>query len=123
MARKKAAAHCKILPWLSAKGDNSENRFLQVGNSLLLDPRFNSLSLGARQTYICMCLDAGGKGEFTFPHGRAKTYNLGSRKFWDYIDELVKHGFISVEHNGNLRVPNVYRFTFEDWKSRPPPHD
>ena len=36
MGRRKAAEKCTILPWLSRKSDNSEGRFIQVGNSLLL---------------------------------------------------------------------------------------
>ena len=119
MARKKAAAHCKILPWLSAKGDNHEGRFLQVGNSLLLSKEFQKLKLATQHCYLCMALESGGQKTFRFPLSSAKKYNISSSTLRRCTEELEKKGFIKIQSNANIRKPNVYTFCI-DWKTRPP---
>ena len=65
MSRRKSRP--AILPWLSARADNTEKRFIQPGNSLLLSPAFQSLSPGSRYLYLCMAMESGGRRRFLFP--------------------------------------------------------
>lgn len=50
-----------IKPWLSARLDCKEGRFIQVGNSLLLSKEFQALTAGARFLYLCMTMESGGR--------------------------------------------------------------
>ena len=66
-----------IVPALSAKVDNKEKRFIQVGNSLLLSKQFHALSTGSRFLYFCMAMESGGRKNFILPQKDAKS--TGSR--------------------------------------------
>ena len=117
MGRPKAAVNCKILPWLSARTDGKEKRFLQVGNSLLLSDQMQHLKHGARYLYLCMALEAGGKREFTFPASAAKKYGIHENSFDRYKEQLISAGFIRIKASGRLtREKNIYEFRF-DWKT------
>lgn len=111
-----------LLPWLSAKPDGREGRFLQVGNSLLLDKRFQELSTGARQLYLCIAMESGGKREVGFPHSAAKKYGFPSTSFERYVKELQTAGFVEKVEDGNMLQfkPSVYRLTTA-WKTKVPP--
>ena len=50
-----------VLPWLTARSDGKEGRFIQVGNSLLLDKRVQKLSGNALRLYLCMAMESGGR--------------------------------------------------------------
>ena len=104
-----------IKSWMSARSDCKEGRFIQVGNSLLLSPRFQGLSPGARFLYLCMAMESGGKRDFTFPLSSAKKYGIAKNSFSRYIKELRDNGFIVVQSMANLRKPNEYAFSFT-WK-------
>lgn len=108
-----------MLPWLSARPDCKEGRFVQVGNSLLLSSCFQELSAGARFLYLCMAMESGGKRDFTFPLSSAKKYGIAKNSFSRYIKELSDSGFISVHSMANLRQPNEYSFSFV-WKEECP---
>ena len=69
-----------IVPALSAKVDNKEKRFIQVGNSLLLSKQFHALGTGSRFLYFCMAMESGGR----------KNFILGDK--WDLIENLMAHG-------------------------------
>ncbi len=120
MARRKAAKNCDIRPWLSARADCSEGRFLQIGNSLMLSKPFQALSPGAQMLYLCMALESGGRREFIFPRTAAKKYGVKHRSLLRYIDELSDAGFIDKTSLRNLRQPNEYSFSFR-WKEERPP--
>ncbi len=120
MARRKAAKNCEILPWLSARADRSEGRFLQIGNSLLLSKAFQNLSAGAQMLYVNMAMESGGRRDFIFPRSAAKKYGVSPRSLLRYIDELAGAGFIEKASMANLRQPNEYRFSFI-WKEEKPP--
>lgn len=120
MPRKKAAERCKILPWLSARADCREGRFLQIGNSLLLSEPFQKLSCGAQILFLCMSMEGGGRRDFTFPLSSATKYGFPPRSFRRYVEELEQHGFVEKQSMANLRQPNEYRFSFA-WKSEKPP--
>lgn len=120
MARRKAAKNCDIRPWLSARADCSEGRFLQIGNSLMLSKPFQALSPGAQMLYLCMALESGGRREFIFPRTAAKKYGVKPRSLLRYIDELSDAGFIDKTSLRNLRQPNEYSFSFR-WKEERPP--
>lgn len=112
-----------MLPWLSAKPDGREGRFTQIGNTLLLDKRFQNLSVGARWLYICIANESGGKRELKFPHRAARKYNIPPTSFDRYIKELREKGFITLAGGmdyGQFQE-NVYRFSF-DWKTESAPH-
>lgn len=120
MAPRKAAQNCTILPWLSAKGDNREKRFIQLGNTFLLSKAFQTLSAGARYSYLCMAMEAAGRREFEFPRTSALKFGIGNSALRRHVDELTSAGFLEiVAANKNLRKPNRYRFAL-DWKARPP---
>ena len=124
MPRRKAAQNANIRPWLSARYDCSEGRFLQVGNSLFLSHKdkdgleqnqFAKLSLSAKYTYLCMCLESGGRREFQFPLAAAKKYSISERTFRRCINELIEAKMISRQSGANARLPNNYEFISE-WK-------
>ncbi len=116
MGRTKAAQNCKIRPWLSAKPDCREGRFLLVGNSLLLSPKFHDLSPGAKILYFCACQESGGRNEFTFPARTMKKYGIKERSGRRYLQELIEHDFIRCACSGkNLRTDSEYAFTLQ-WK-------
>lgn len=118
MPRHKAAPNCSIPFWMSAKQDCRERRFVQVGNSLLLSPDFQGLSMGARCLYLCAAMEAGGKRNFTFPQSAAKKYGVSPRSFRRYIQELVSAGFIDVEASGRwTRESNRYLFSMR-WRGQ-----
>lgn len=120
MAKRKSGG--KLRPWLSAKPDSREGRFLQVGNSLLLDKRFQELSTGARMLYFCIANESGGQREVKFPHGAARKYGFASTSFERYVKELREKGFLFLTGGmdcGRFEA-NVYRFSFA-WKTEPVP--
>ena len=104
-----------ICPWLSARVDNHEKRFIQVGNSLFFSSAFTALHPGARYLYLCMAMESAGRTEFEFPERAARKYNFSSSSFRRYISELASHGFIHVDSMKNLRRDNRYRFLIS-WK-------
>lgn len=105
-----------LLPWLSARPDNKEGRFVQAGNSLFLSKEFQKLSAGARCLYLCMTLEAGGRREFEFPRASASKFGFSGSSFLRYCKELEEEGFIQTTVCGKCtRTPNRYRFLFE-WK-------
>lgn len=104
-----------IKPWLSAHADCKEGRFIQCGNSLLLSPHFHELTAGAKFLYLCMCMESGGRRDFTFPLGAAKKYGIAKNSLTRQIAELKEAGFIQVQSMANLRQPNEYSFSFV-WK-------
>lgn len=115
MAKHKAAINCQVLPWLSAKLDCREGRFLQTGNSLFLSKKFQELSSGAQMTYLCMAMESGGKRDFVFTHTTAKKYGIPPRTLDRHIKELADKKFISVSSGKNTRTANEFEFLFA-WK-------
>lgn len=109
MSRRKSGG--TMLPWMSAKADGREKRFLQVGNSLLLSKRFQALGTGARLLYLCMAMESGGRRTVLLPQTAAKKYGVPSTSLRRYISQLADGGFIKVSSNKNLRKPNVYAFS------------
>lgn len=120
VGRRKAAKNCSVLPWLSARADCSEGRFVQAGNSLFLSEAFQTLSAGARVLYLCMTMECGGRREFIFPLSSATKYGFPPRSFRRHVDELYEAGFIEKTSLKNLRQPNEYCFSFR-WKEKQPP--
>lgn len=118
MPKKKTAERCAVPAWASARIDNREKRFIQVGNSLFFDRTFQELSPGAKVTYLAMMMECAGRREFQFPHAAARKYNIPPRSFDRYMRELVMSGFISCQSGANTREPNVYAFQF-GWKQTP----
>ena len=123
MPRRKAAQHCKILPWLSWRSDCEEGRFCQVGNSLLLSHEidgveknpFVELPDGAKVLYLSMCMEAAGKRTFEFPLSAAKKYCIPNGSLRRNIKKLIDAGFIRCQSGYHARLSNVYEFSL-DWK-------
>lgn len=114
MARQKKTP---FAPWETRASDGIEKRYIRLGNTLLYDPAFLQLSPMAKQAYIYMRIESAGKPEFIMPHSK---YTKFAKKdsFLRAREELENAGFIeTVQHNGNLRKPNVYRFS-ERWKEQ-----
>ena len=121
MPRRKAAPNCAIPFWMSAKQDCRENRFVQLGNSLLLSPEFQQLSMGARCLYICTAMEAGGRRNFTFPQSAATKYGINPRSMRRYLQELISTGFVEVETSGRwTRESNRYLFSMR-WRGQQSP--
>ncbi len=105
-----------MLPWLSARPDNREGRFLMVGNSFLLSTAVQGLSPGARFMFLAMALESAGKREFTFSRSTSQKFGLSETTAARYLKELSSSGFIEVVSCGRYaRVPNVCRFSLK-WK-------
>lgn len=113
MSKKKSGA--RLAGWMSARPDCSEGRFVQVGNSLLLDEQYQQLTSGAKNTYLCMAMESGGRREFEFPLSVAKKYRIPKNSLRRHISELNEAGFISVQSGASLREANKYEFSFA-WK-------
>ena len=114
----------QLLPWMSARLDCKEKRFLQLGNSLFFSDTFQQLNAGSRWLYLCMAIESGGKREVTFSRAIAKKYGIPRNSFSRQIKELKDSGFIEVSMEGNLWQfePSVYRFSFE-WKQKIQPQN
>lgn len=116
MSRRKAAQNVEIKPWLSARANCREGRFIQVGNSLLLNRKFQELTQGARFTYQCMAMESGGRVNFTFQKSSAAKYGITESTLSRHIKELTSSGFIEIEESGRYtRTPNRYKFSFR-WR-------
>lgn len=114
MPRRKSGGTMR--PWLSARPDGKEGRFVQIGNSFLLSKEVQALSPGARFMFLCMSMESGGKREFSFSRSTAQKYGLSETTAARYIKELSSSGFIEMVSCGRFaRVPNVYRFSLS-WK-------
>ena len=107
-----------LLPWLSANMDCVDRRFVQIGNSFMLDSRTQNLSAGAKLTYICMALESGGKADFEFTKTAATKYGIATASFRRYVEELVDAGFVNRISGKSSQQPNQYRFTPERWKNK-----
>lgn len=125
--RVRAAKNCTIKPWLSARTDSTEGRFIQVGNSLLLSHKatdsqegnsFLSLTANARLLYLAMCMEAAEKRQFEFPKRAAEKYGFSESTFRRCVKELMQNGFIVVNSGRTTREPNIYQFV-NDWKTEP----
>lgn len=118
MPRKKAARNVEIKPWLSGNSDNREGRFIQVGNSFLLNQSVQKLSAGARCLYLCMAMESGGGRDVTFPRKSAKKYGIAESSFDRYTKELCENGFLTriISESRDRCVPAEYRFCME-WKT------
>lgn len=117
MPRKKAAQNVPIKPWLSARQDCREGRFIQVGNSFLLNKRVQSLSAGAFRLYLGMCMESGGAQHFTFTHGNGRNYGVSNTSYDRYVRELVEVGLVErvIDENLSRFKPNEFRF-ISTWK-------
>lgn len=104
-----------IVQWLSARSDNRESRFIQVGNSLVLSHEFQDLGVGTRYLYLCMAMESGGKRDFTFPQKAAEKYGIKPSSLWRHIKELEAGKFIKVYSGKPTREPNKYEFC-PQWK-------
>lgn len=112
---KKYKAKVELVPWLSARPDNVEKRFIQVGDTLLFNKAFRNLTVGSRYTYFCMAMECAGRRSFLFPQATAKKYKITPSSLRRHVDELEANGFIKVYSGKITREPNRYEFCF-DWK-------
>ena len=109
----------KLLRWLTAKPNLKETRFKQVGDSLVFNKRFISLSVGARYFYLLAALESGGQRSFQFPASKMEVLGIPQRTGRNYIKELESAGFIECVKNGKCaRQPNDYQFSFR-WLEPP----
>ncbi len=118
MARRRTARNVAISPWLSARLDCREGRYIQVGNSLLLSKQYQALNASARFLYLCMALESGGRPSVRFSHGAARKYGIASSTFERSAKELTDAGFIRLELDEERAqyAANTFRFT-DCWKA------
>ena len=108
-----------LSPWVTAKPDGMEKRFIQIGDTLVYHPAWLALSAGAKVLYLYMCMESGGKNEFIIPQRVYGRFTDG-KAFRRAKKVLIDAGFIEIAHNGaNTRTENIYRFCY-GWKNRPP---
>ena len=99
-----------IKPWLSARLDCKEGRFIQVGNSLLLSKEFQALTAGARFLYLCMTMESAGKREFIFPKSAAEKYGIARNSLSLLVAVLHIFLFISFQSMEYIRHFLLYSF-------------
>ena len=105
-----------ILPWLSGRSDCREPRYIQAGVTLFEHPAFQALTPAQRLVYLAMCIDAGGKREFTFSKARFTHYGVSNATARAAIAELIDAGFITRLYSGRTtREPSAYAFS-DRWK-------
>lgn len=105
-------------PWITAKMNGEEARYIRLGNSLLMNPAMLNLSPSAFQIYTYMLLESGGRQQFEFPYSKYGRI-MSKPTFQRAKRELVSAGFIEViRSNQNIRTPSEYRFS-ESWKLPP----
>jgi len=110
----KAAAQVVIKPWLSARMDSTENRFIQCGNTLLLSKAFQSLRANSQTLYFCMAMESGGRRQYEFTNRTEKKYGIQHATAARSKKELIEKGFIEIaEKNYKL----IFAFSNE-WKVR-----
>ena len=106
-----------VKPWLSARPDHKEGRFIQVGNSLLFSKAFQDLSAGARFLYLCMAMEAGKVSNVLFPRGAGKKYGISATSFDRQIRELQEKGFLTRIESPSLGRCDPGRYKFiQDWQ-------
>lgn len=108
----------KPLPFWVSEAPSGEERFVQIGGSLLRSDAFQSLGAAAFHLYICMAYEAAGEREFIFTAKAAERYGISNRTFFRAVQQLEDAGFIERRSGRNLRAPNEYAFSRE-WR-RPP---
>ena len=57
-------------PWQTKKDNGIEERYIRLGNSLMIAPAMLALSDKAFRIYTNMLLEAGGKKQFTYPRSK-----------------------------------------------------
>ncbi|WP_317854164.1 hypothetical protein [Chakrabartyella piscis] len=97
--------------WESSKAGGIEDRYIRLGNSIMLHDRYIELSANAKVIYSYMRLEAGGKLEFEFSVSKYSKL-MAKNTFFKAKKELIDAGFIDeVSNRKNLRLPNIYRFS------------
>ena len=119
MPRRKAAQHVNIRPWLSARQDCTEGRFIQVGNSLLLSKSFQALSTSAQMLYICLAMESGGKPVAKLSRSNAKKYGFSPATYSRAAKQLIEAGFVKIAEDTGRYESNKFQFV-NDWKSKTP---
>lgn len=134
MPRRKSAKNIPICPWLSAKLDNREGRFIQIGNSLFLSHKnagseeegnaFLRLPAGTRFVYLALTLEAGGKSTVKFSHSAAKKYGISPTTYDRSMKQLRDAGFVEqvLDENRSQFATNVFRF-INQWKEKTAPQN
>lgn len=129
MPRRRTAKTSKVFQWCSARRDNKEWGFVQLGNSLFeqqaekdkdgrvqyLPNPFHALSPMARWTYLCLCSAAKGKPEVLFTKTDAERYGIPTTSFRRAVKELEDKAFLTINHAGRTHQPNLYKF-LSNWK-------
>lgn len=106
----------RVIPWMSARVDCVEGRFIQVGNSLLLSGTVQKLSNSAFKVYFCMAMQSGGTPRFTLSEKEAKKYGIPRNTLGRAVKELRDAGFIRFRSGKNTREKNQYEFDYS-WKT------
>lgn len=120
MSRRKSAKNVPISPWLSAREDCREGRFIQVGDTLLVSKRFQALKPNSKMLYFALAMDSGGKAKVKLSHGAAeRKYGISSTTYDRAIKDLIDGGFIRQELDEYRSQFRTNEFTFvNDWKKR-----
>jgi len=115
---KRKAEKTPFKPWMTTRPDGIENRYVRMGNTLMLSPAVRGLSGSAFMVYCYMRLDAGENQGFIFPRARYHgLLGMGPNTFLRAVEELETAGLLKVrDHNAHRQKPNVYVFT-ETWKT------
>ena len=109
--RHRNARNCIIVPWLSARKDNREGRFIQVGHSLLLSPEYQALTGTAKHLLLTMALESGGHSTVVYTHGTARKYGIPGSSYDRAINDLRAAGMVELLGEPPLPQykPNCYK--------------
>lgn len=109
--RRRNARNCIIVPWLSARKDNREGRFVQLGNSLLLSPAYQALTGTAKLLLLTMAMESAGHSTVVYTHGTARKYGIPGSSYDRAINDLRAAGMVELLGEPPLPQykPNCYR--------------
>lgn len=106
--------------WCSCAPRCAERSFILIGESLLKNPAFQSLTGEAQFCYLVMANKSRGSDHFILPSSVAQTYGLPHRTFVRCVAQLENRGFIRSVSGRYARKPSDYWFV-SGWKEKVEP--
>jgi outer membrane receptor for ferric coprogen and ferric-rhodotorulic acid len=84
-------------------------KHIRITDNMMASAAWQSLSVYSRVVYMELKRKYvyGNENNISFTYAEAVKI-MNSRTFTKYVDELVNHGFITVDQNWTARQPNIY---------------
>jgi len=95
----------------------AERHYAFIPKSTVNSKQLNALPATTRWVYVVMCAESRGRRDgFTFTYEQIKDITgFSQATIRQAIKGLDTNGFLSYEHGGLERNPNIYILNFEDW--------